>query len=153
MIVTESKYKYPWIGIPSNVISTVLFIVFLKRLDIFIFTGKGITNLHDFSLMSTLLIGGVVLKFISKVEIQTRVKSNSIETGTKWMFKKELSNVEMVNTESLKSFEIIQKPDKFFEIIAERKDGFKVIVFRIANRRPAKKKFEELLETELKNWC
>ena len=151
MIVTESKYKYPWIGIPSKLISTLIFTVVFMRFVIFI--DKGITNPDDFSLMSILLIGGVVFQFISKVEIQTRVKSNSIETGTKWMFKKELSNVEMVNTESLKSFEIIQKPDKFFEIIAERKDGFKVIVFRIANRRPAKKKFEELLETELKNWC
>ena len=151
MIVTESKYKYPWIGIPSKVISELLFMVVFMRFVIL--SDKGITNPDDFSLMSILLIGGVVFQFISKVEIQTRVKSNSIETGTKWMFKKELSNVEMVNTESLKSFEIIQKPDKFFEIIAERKDGFKVIVFRIANRRPAKKKFEELLETELKNWC
>lgn len=151
MIVTESKYKYPWIGIPSKLISTLIFtVVFIRFVN---FIDKGITNPNDFSLMSILLIGGVVLQFISKVEIQTRVKSNSIETGTKYLFKKKLSNVEMINTESLKSFEIIQKSDKFFEIIAERKDGFKVIVYRIANRHPAEKKFQELLKTELQNWC
>jgi len=151
MIVTESKYKYPWIGIPSKLISTLIFTVVFMRFVIFI--DKGITNPDDFSLMSILLIGGVVFQFISKVEIQTRVKSNSIETGTKYLFKKKLSNAEMINTESLKSFEIIQNSDKFFEIIAERKDGFKVIVYRIANRNPAEKKFQELLETELQKWC
>ncbi len=71
MIVTESKYKYPWIGIPSKVISELLFMVVFMRFVIL--SDKGITNPDDFSLMSILLIGGVVFQFISKVEIQKAV--------------------------------------------------------------------------------
>mgnify|MGYP000633902053 CR=1 FL=1 len=153
-MIVSSKHRIPWFGALAGMASALLFTIASTKLIKLAFfeIDNSVSNLYN-----PLFIGGLysvafVLTYVSNVETQLRILNGKIEFGTKYMFRQELKGPQVIDKQNVKFFRVRKRSDKFYEIIAERKDGFKLMLYEFPNRLPAEGKFESLLNHELKDW-
>lgn len=99
-----------------------------------------------------LLLAAGVLRYFTSIRWEVRIVDQTLEEGIKWPFRRELSKVKKITAENRKDLYMVQRADKVYDIIAERQDGYKVILYSINNKQPAKEKLYALTSHYLSRW-
>lgn len=154
MKIIESKPLKPWLSIPADLISSVLYVFFFLRISEYFqsLIYPEISYKGNWPVIVISFVIAFLLRLLAINHIQIRAKNSVLSKGLRRPFKKKLLQSESINPDDLKSLFISQNEDKFFELIAEREDGYRMQVYKMPNRKPLERKFQKLLEKDLKGW-